>query len=95
MGGPSSILHEDGASTAVTGILVFSIAEMTAANGSRTSPEKLKPACGQNRPRQALSKGSTKDSINYMVGLLHAAIEVIGEVYVEIPELRCKTLCDC
>lgn len=42
-GGPCSIFHDDGASTEVTGILVSSIAWMTAGNGSRTSPEKLKP----------------------------------------------------
>lgn len=27
-----------------------------------------------------------------MVGLLHGAIEVISERYVEVPELRCKAL---
>ena len=42
-GGPSSILQDEGASTAVTGTLVFSIASMTDANGGLTSPEKLKP----------------------------------------------------
>ena len=43
-GGPSSMLHDEGASTDSTGTLVFSMAEMTSLNGSRTSPEKLKPA---------------------------------------------------
>lgn len=43
LGGPSSILHEDGASTEVTGSFVSSSALMTAGKGSRTSPEKLKP----------------------------------------------------
>lgn len=46
-GGPFSILHEEGASTAVTGTLLFSRAVMTAANGSLTSPEKLKPEKSQ------------------------------------------------
>lgn len=43
-GGPSSILHEEGASTESTGTFVFSMAVMTSLNGSRTSPEKLKPS---------------------------------------------------
>lgn len=43
-GGPSSIFQDDGASTAVTVSLVSSMALMTAGKGSRTSPEKLKPA---------------------------------------------------
>ena len=42
-GGPSSILHEEGASTERTGTLVFSMAAITSLKGSRTSPEKLKP----------------------------------------------------
>ena len=42
-GGPSSMFQDDGASTDVTGSLVFSSASMTEGNGSRTSPEKLKP----------------------------------------------------
>ena len=43
LGGPSSILHEEGASTERTGTLVFSMAAITSLKGSRTSPEKLKP----------------------------------------------------
>lgn len=42
-GGPDSIFQEDGASTEVTGRLVSSNARITAGNGSRMSPEKLKP----------------------------------------------------
>lgn len=38
------MFQDDGASTAKTGIFVVSRAEMTERNGSRTSPEKLKPA---------------------------------------------------
>jgi len=37
------MFHDDGASTEVTGRLVFSKAWMTAGKGSRTSPEKLNP----------------------------------------------------
>lgn len=37
------MFHDDGASTAVTGILVSSRALMTAGKGSRTSPENEKP----------------------------------------------------
>lgn len=44
VGGPSSILHDEGASIDVTGSLVSSRALITAGKGSRTSPEKLKPA---------------------------------------------------
>jgi len=43
LGGPSSIFHDDGASTEVTETLVSCMAWMTAGNGSRTSPEKLNP----------------------------------------------------
>jgi hypothetical protein len=42
-GGPSSIFHDEGASTEVTGTVVSSRALMTAGKGSRTSPEKEKP----------------------------------------------------
>jgi len=42
-GGPDSMFHEDGASTEVTGTVVLSKASITGENGSRTSPEKLKP----------------------------------------------------
>lgn len=42
-GGPSAILHDDGASTESTGTCVLSSAAMTLRKGSRTSPEKLKP----------------------------------------------------
>lgn len=41
--GPSSISHEDGASTARTGILVDASASITLGKGSRTSPLKEKP----------------------------------------------------
>jgi hypothetical protein len=37
------MFHEEGASTARTGVLVDSSAEMTAEKGSRTGPEKEKP----------------------------------------------------
>ena len=37
------MFQDDGASTAKTGIFVVSRAETTERNGSRTSPEKLKP----------------------------------------------------
>lgn len=42
-GGPSSIFHDEGASTDVTGSLVSSRALITAGKGSRTSPVKEKP----------------------------------------------------
>jgi hypothetical protein len=42
-GGPVSMFHDEGASTAVTGILVSSSALITAGKGSRISPEKEKP----------------------------------------------------
>lgn len=43
LGGPSSMFHDEGASTDVTGSFVCSNARMTAGNGSRTSPVKLNP----------------------------------------------------
>lgn len=42
-GGPSSIFHDDGASTEVTGSFVVSRDLITPGNGSLTSPEKLNP----------------------------------------------------
>ena len=42
-GGPSSMLHDDGASTDNTGTLLVSIAIIESLKGFRTSPEKLKP----------------------------------------------------
>jgi hypothetical protein len=42
-GGPDSMFHDEGASTAVTGIFVSSRALITAGKGSRTSPEKENP----------------------------------------------------
>lgn len=42
-GGPVSISQDEGASIEVTGTSVSAMAWMTAGNGSRTSPEKLKP----------------------------------------------------
>ena len=50
LGGPSSILHEEGASIDRIGTLVFSMAVMTSLKGSRTSPEKLKPGEGKCKP---------------------------------------------
>lgn len=43
LGGPSSILQEEGVSTEVTATEVCSRAVIIAENGARTSPEKLKP----------------------------------------------------
>ena len=42
-GGPSSMLHDDGASTESTGTLLVSMAAIGSLKGSRTSREKLKP----------------------------------------------------
>jgi len=47
--GPSSMLHEEGASTDKIGTFVFSIALMTSRKGSRTSPWKLKPKMASTR----------------------------------------------
>ena len=57
LGGPVSISHDDGASIEVTGTEVVSRAQMTAGNGSRTSPEKLKPKLGF---RECSRLGSTR-----------------------------------
>ena len=37
------MFHDEGASTDVTGTVVFSSSDITLGNGSRTSPEKLNP----------------------------------------------------
>ncbi|ROV91586.1 hypothetical protein VSDG_07962 [Cytospora chrysosperma] len=48
---------------------VSSMALMTAGNGSRTSPEKLKPANDEwdATTAETGSKGRTEDCVNYMV----------------------------
>lgn len=46
-GGPSSMFHDEGASTDVTGMGVSCSALMTAGKGSRTSPENEKPGLGE------------------------------------------------
>lgn len=62
-GGPSSMFQDDGASTEVTGSFVSSMALMTAGKGSRTSPEKLKPA-SHERPKMATQRYGGEDQPN-------------------------------
>lgn len=72
LGGPSSMFHEDGASTEVTGIFVSSRALMTAGNGSRTSPEKLKPGRHQWGCNRYTNSPRTEDGINNMIRGTHS-----------------------
>src|SRR5688572_18078764 len=71
-GGPSSMFHDDGASTEVTESLVSSRAWITAGNGSRTSPEKLNPEpgsmklMGSNRRLHLPKMASTTWSVDSM-----------------------------
>lgn len=80
-GGPSSIFQDEGASTAVTGSFVSSMALMTAGNGSRTSPEKLKPANDEwdAITAEAWILGQTEDCINYVVRGIDRPWEIFGE----------------
>ena len=66
-GGPSSMLHDEGASTDSTGTLVVSIAMIGSLNGSRTSPEKLKPREREFRHWCLGSNGVTEDSVYHMI----------------------------
>lgn len=78
LGGPSSILHEEGASTERTGTLVFSIAVMTSLKGSRTSPEKLKPGKGKST---TITKGLllTEYCIHNMIRGLQRVLKVLSK----------------
>lgn len=93
-GGPSSIFHDEGASTEVTGTVVSDMAWITAGNGSRTSPEKLKPGRdGQSRHRKAQCDNiPTKDGVNNMVGRLQRRGKVVDERDVEIFKLFSQAL---
>lgn len=96
LGGPSSISQDDGASTEVTGTLASAMAWMTAGNGSRTSPEKLKPtpnsvAIPGRRQRRA-GKTRTEDGIDNMIGRLQCGREIIDKGDVEIFQLLGEAL---
>lgn len=84
LGGPSSMFHDEGASTEVTGILVSCMAWMMAGNGSRTSPEKLKPkrisVCARLEPMWE----PTKDGIDDVVGRSESSWKVFGKGDAEV-----------
>ena len=84
-GGPSSILHDDGASTESTGTLLFSIAMIGSLKGSRTSPEKLKPE-GQCKfgDGKMFFSGSTKNSVHNVICSLQRFMEIFSEWHVEV-----------
>ena len=77
------MFQDDGASTEVTGIFVSAMALMTAGNGSRTSPAKLKPRRGHQSTSGAshgLGK-HTKDGIDDVVSRLESSGEVVDKGY--------------
>lgn len=87
LGGPSSILQEEGASTDVTGTVVCSRADIIAENGGRTSPEKLKPSGVLDSYLKGggkMGKENTKDGVNYMVRALKVRFEILREGDIEI-----------
>lgn len=90
-GGPSSMLHDDGASTDSTGTLVVSIAIIGSLKGSRTSPEKLNPKKCQCRDGCWSFHGNTKDGVHHMICCLQRAIEVLCERHIQVLQLRSQT----
>ena len=91
-GGPSSILHDEGASTDSMGTLVVSMAMIAPLKGSRTSPEKLNPKKCECRDSYWSVSGSTENGVHDVIRSLQRAIEVLGEWHVEVLQLRSQTL---
>lgn len=92
-GGPFSMSHDDGASTDVTGILVSWRAWITAGNGSRTSPEKLKPGTElAEEGRLRLETKRTEYGVHDMVGRAQGGTKIVDEGHVEIFKLFCESL---
>lgn len=91
-GGPSSILHDDGASTESTGTLVVSMAMIGSLKGSRTSPEKLKPENCEFWDGYWSFIGITEDGVYYMVCILQRVIEVLSKLDIQILQLGSQTL---
>lgn len=80
------MFQDDGASTEVTGTLASSMARITAGNGSRTSPEKLKPAIDKYTvavPHTILRR-RTKNGIDDVVGGLDGCWKVLHERHLEV-----------
>ena len=93
-GGPSSILHDDGASTESTGTLLFSIATIGSLKGSRTSPEKLKPEQREFWDEYSKLIGSTKNGIYYIICSLQSAVKVLSKRNIQVLQLRSQTFVD-
>lgn len=86
------MLHEDGASTANTGTLLVSIAMIGSLKGSRTSPEKLKPAQREFGTGSQNFGDNTEDGVHNVICSLQRSIKVLGERHVQIFQLRSQTL---
>jgi hypothetical protein len=78
-GGPVSMFHDDGASTARTGILVVSNASITLGNGSRTSPENEKPDLVSPSKRIRRGNAHTEDGINDEIGFFECRGKIVCE----------------
>jgi hypothetical protein len=91
--------HDEGASTEVTGMVVFSSASITVSNGSRTSPWKLKPGGPVSQPpMQVLAPYTqcphTEYSVNDVVSILQSSGEIFHKWKIQILQLRRKALSD-
>jgi hypothetical protein len=88
--------HDEGASTDVTGTLASAMALMTAGNGSRTSPEKLKPGVGVSvRVDNVASEDGdvpTEDGIHHVICGLQGLWEVVDKGNFEVFELFGESL---
>lgn len=86
------MLHDDGASTDSTGTLVSSMAMIGSLNGSRTSPEKLKPGQCELRDGCWSFGGNTEYGVYHMICSLQRLSEVVGKWHIQVFQLRSQTL---
>lgn len=70
------------------------MALMTAGKGSRTSPEKLKPANDEHTTatRHTIMRRPTKDCVDYVVGGLDSYLKIVGERHLEVLQLLGESL---
>jgi hypothetical protein len=87
------MFHDEGASTAVTGMEVSSRARMTAGKGSRTSPEKENPGDIRLVVLRKVKRGGkrgrrqTEDCVDNVVCFFEGTGKVVCERDVEVFEL--------
>ena len=63
-------------------------------NGSRTSPEKLKPEEREFRDEYTKLTGSTKNGIYYIICSFQRAVKVLSKRDIQVLQLRSQTFVD-